>query len=86
LQLREEARLRRNHNASAFDWGRFERAERKKLLRMLAALGMTEQEYRAFLTRLHDADAKREEAAKIKEARKNCESQSSRSRKALLPR
>jgi hypothetical protein len=69
LQLREEARLRGiiMHQLMTQT---LERAKREKLLRMLAALGMSEQEYRAFLTRLHVADAKREEAAKIQEAHK----------------
>lgn len=69
LQLREEARLRQIIMHQLLTQT-LERAKREKLLRMLAALGMTEQEYRAFLTRLHDADAKREEAARIKDAQK----------------
>jgi hypothetical protein len=69
LQLREEARLREIIMHQLLTQT-LERAKREKLLRMLAALGMTEQEYRSFLTRLHAADAKREEAAKIQEAHK----------------
>jgi hypothetical protein len=69
LQLREEARLREIIMHQLLTQT-LERAKREKLLRMLAALGMTEQEYRAFLTRLHAADAKREDAVKIQEAQK----------------
>jgi hypothetical protein len=69
LQVREEARLRQIIMHQLLTQT-LERSKRAKLLRMLAALGMTEQEYKGFLARLHAADAKREEAAKIQAAQK----------------
>lgn len=69
IQVREEARLRQIIMHQLLTQT-LERSKRAKLLRMLAALGMTEQEYRGFLARLHAADAKREEVAKIQAAQK----------------
>jgi hypothetical protein len=42
----------------------FERSKREKLLRMLASLGLTEQEYRNFLSRLTTVEASRQEQEK----------------------
>ena len=69
LQSDEQERLRKMIMHQLLTQS-FEKAKREKLLRMLASLGLTEQEYRAFLARLKTAEVTRHEAATIEKVEK----------------